>query len=83
MVNYKILADYKWVVQASMKCKAESIELIKSAIVFYLDGDYKICQTKFLKRIRLHREQFGIIQVLKNIPNYLRRLLREIKRLRI
>ena len=84
-LSYKILADYKWVVQASMKCKAESIELIKSAIVFYLDGGLSAQYAKqnFLERIRLHREQFGIIQVLKNIPNYLRRLLREIKRLLI
>ena len=82
-LNYKILADYKWVVQASLKCKLESIVHFKKAIVYYLDGGLSVQYAKqnFLERIRLHQELFGRIQVLKNIPNYLRRLLRELKRL--
>ena len=82
-LNYKILADYKWVVQASLKCKLESIVHFNKAIVYYLDGGLSAQYAKqnFLERIRLHKELFGPIQVLKNIPNYLRRLLRELKRL--
>lgn len=82
-LNYKILADYKWVVQASLKCKLESIVHFNKAIVYYLDGGISAQYAKqnFLERIRLHQELFGRMQVLKNIPNYLRRLLREPKRL--
>ena len=82
-LNYKILADYKWVVQASLKCKLESIVHFKKAIVYYLDGGLSAQYAKqnLLERIRLHQEIFGPIQILKNIPNYLRRLLRELKRL--
>ena len=36
-LNYKILADYKWVIQASLKCKLELVHF-KKAIVYYLDG---------------------------------------------
>ncbi len=82
-LNYKILADYKWVVQASLKCKLESIVHLNKAIVYYLDGGLsaRYAKQNFLERIRLHQELFGRMQVLKNIPNYLRRLLREPKRL--
>ena len=80
-LNYKILADYKWVVQASLKCTFESIVHLNKAIVYYLDGGLSARYVKqnFLERTRLHQELFGRMQVLKNIPNYLRRLLREIK----
>ncbi len=80
-LNYKILADYKWVVQASLKCTFESIVHLNKAIVYYLDGGLsaRYAKQNLLERIRLHQELFGRMQVLKNIPNYLRRLLREIK----
>ena len=80
-LNYKILADYKWVVQASLKCTFESIVHLNKAIVYYLDGGLsaRYAKQNFLERIRLHQELFGRMQILKNIPNYLRRLLREIK----
>lgn len=82
-LRYKILADYKWVVQASLKCKPEAIAHSKTAIVYYLDGGLSAQNVKqnVLERIRLHHELFGRIQVIKNIPNYLRRILRELKRL--
>ena len=82
-LRYTILADYKWVVQASSQCKIEAIVHIKTAIVYYLDGGLSARYVKenILERVRLHHELFGRIQVIKNIPNYLRRILRELKRL--
>jgi glycosyltransferase involved in cell wall biosynthesis len=82
-LRYTILADYKWVVQASSQCKLEAIAHIKTAIVYYLDGGLSARYVKqnVLERVRLHYELFGRMQVIKNIPNYLRRILRELKRL--
>ena len=82
-LSYKILADYKWVVQASLRCMPDSIEHLKKPIVYYLDGGISAQHVRqnLIERIRLHQELFGRIQVLINTPNYLRRVLRELKRI--
>ena len=82
-MSYRILADYKWVVQAAKKCSYDEIIYMPESIVNYLDGGVssrKVWQN-FGERFRLHYELFGLFQVLINLPNYCRRTLREVKRL--
>lgn len=82
-LNYELLADYKWVTMAARQCQPSQVVHVPVPIVYYLDGGKSATQTtkNFKERFRLHRELFGPLQMLKNTPNYLRRALRELKRM--
>ena len=81
-LDYDILADYQWAIDMSSKCLSESeIRHVNVAITEYERGGYSA--QSFVRnigeRIKIHYYNFGIIQVLLNIPNYLRRVLRALK----
>ncbi len=80
-LDYRLLADYKWVVEAATGLPEEAIVHLSTSTVAYLKGGASAKSTllNFKERFRLHRELFGFGQVLKNIPNYARRVLREVK----
>lgn len=80
-LSYKILSDYKNVLDASRRCEQEQIMHVNEPIVYYLKGG--VSDRRFLQnmteRIKLHYYEFGLLNVFRNTPIYLRRILREIK----
>lgn len=82
--EYKLLADYKSVLDAQKGCSSNEINHIQEPIVYYLKGG--VSDIKFLEnlgeRIKLHYQEFGVLQVVLNTTVYLRRIAREFKRLR-
>lgn len=80
-LEYSLLADYKWVVEAARQASDQAVVYLPESTVAYLVGgaSAKHIARNFKERYRLHRELFGRMQVLKNLPNYVRRVLREVK----
>lgn len=80
-LNYKIKADYKWVLEAVSNTDEQTVIKLNFPIVIYLkDGFSSRNQLLNIKElVRLHKEFFGNSQVLKNLPTYFYRILRSIK----
>lgn len=80
-VNYKIKADYKWVLDALSKTEEANVVKIHQPIVNY-DANGFSSQNSFKnlnELIRLHKNYFGRIQILLNLDVYVFRILRDIK----
>ena len=80
-VNYKIKADYKWVLDALSKTEEASVVKIHQPLVNY-DANGFSSQNSFNnlnELIRLHKNYFGRIQILLNLDVYVFRILRDLK----
>lgn len=82
-LSYCIKADYKWIIAMAKKYPEHSFAYLPTPIVYYLrDGfSYKAFMTNITELMRLHREFFGMRQVIKNLDIYLYRSLRHVKQL--
>jgi glycosyltransferase involved in cell wall biosynthesis len=80
-VNYKIKADYKWVLDALSKTEEGSVVKIHQPLVNY-DANGFSSQNSFNnlnELMRLHKNYFGTLQLLLNLDVYVFRLLRDLK----
>lgn len=80
-LQYKIKADYKWLIEIGKELDWKEIKKLDIPLVYYLEEGFssKSFYTNLRELIRLHRNEFGIAQVIKNVPVYLYRTARHIK----
>jgi hypothetical protein len=80
-LQYKIKADYKWLIEIGNRIDWKKAVKLDIPLVYYLEEGFssKNFYTNLSELIRLHRNEFGMAQVFKNIPVYLYRTARHIK----
>ena len=80
-INYKIKADYKWVLDALSKTEEGSVVKIHQPLVNYDANGFssKNSFNNLNELMRLHKNYFGTFQLLLNLDVYVFRILRDLK----
>lgn len=80
-LNYKIKADYKWVLDALSKSKEDNVVKIHKPIVNYNGDGFSSKNTlrNLSELLRLQKSYFGTFQLLLNLNIYFYRVLRDFK----
>ena len=79
--SYKIKADYKWLLESLLQVSCDEVLLYRKPIVYYSQEgvSYNNFWPGMNDLIGIHREFFGLIQVVLNLDIYIYRFLRMMK----
>lgn len=81
-LDYKIKADYKWVIDITRKLDKKKIKKIDRALVCYQDDGFSTASFyRNLKELtKLHYQEFGLARVFLNLYDYSKRAARSFKK---